>query len=338
MKIWYEKGAYINKKARAYCLRTQPEQVKSIAVIRHAALGDMIATRPFLVELRRFFPHASITLSLVSNYQYGAPTELVDRVHITHGSDQRGQYNLKQTIANLRSLGTHDMIIDLAATPRSFYLMRLNKAQLKMGFPYRAFQRRLYYDIALLRSDLSSEAEVMLHFLNILGAKTAYPLDYGWQLDKISDQNDWLYFPHASQKNKCWPDELFTQLIAQQAQQYPQVQHRIMSGSGEHESVDAIYQSLSHLNNVSIVECLPYQQLVNLIAQAQLMISNDTGIRHIAIATDTPTVGIFFHTIPFRYWPRDGKHEVVFNPDGHVPTVAEVSKACAELQQMRQSH
>ena len=72
------------------------EDVGSIAVIRHAALGDIVLLRPFLFELRRFFPNASITLSLVSNYVYGAPEELVDRVHIIHGSDQRDVPRLKQ--------------------------------------------------------------------------------------------------------------------------------------------------------------------------------------------------------------------------------------------------
>ena len=74
---WFERGAFATKSARAYLEDTfNPETVAKIAVIRHAALGDQVITRPFLVEARKFFPNAEITLVAVSNYQYGMPSDL----------------------------------------------------------------------------------------------------------------------------------------------------------------------------------------------------------------------------------------------------------------------
>ncbi|MCK4830921.1 lipopolysaccharide heptosyltransferase family protein, partial [bacterium] len=60
------------------------------------------------------------------------------------------------------------------------------------------------------------------------------------------------------------------------------------------------------------------------LGNAVLLVSNDTGIRNAAIATETPTVGIFFSAVVFRYWPRGGIHEVVFHHDFSVPSVDEV--------------
>ena len=60
MKLWFNKGAWASKKAEEKLSTLEPEQVKRIAVIRHAALGDMVLTRPFLNELRRCFPNARI--------------------------------------------------------------------------------------------------------------------------------------------------------------------------------------------------------------------------------------------------------------------------------------
>jgi ADP-heptose:LPS heptosyltransferase len=72
---------------------------------------------------------------------------------------------------------------------------------------------------------------------------------------------------------------------------------------------------------------MPLDQTIALMKAAQCVISNDTGIRNLAISTETPTVGIFFSTIPFRYWPRYGRHIAVFNADGSVPSVTAVYQA-----------
>ncbi|MDZ4261089.1 MAG: lipopolysaccharide heptosyltransferase family protein, partial [Pseudomonadota bacterium] len=147
MKLWFKSGAWANKKAARIASQLTPHAVRSVAVIRHAAVGDMVLTRPFLIELRRFFPNAQITLSLVTNYTRGAPLDLVDRVHVAYGSDQRG-IGLKAQISRGKELGYHDLVFDLAATSRSFWLCKLTPARLKIGFPYRVLQRRLFYDIA----------------------------------------------------------------------------------------------------------------------------------------------------------------------------------------------
>jgi len=136
MKFWFTKGAWASKKAREVITALSREQIKNIAVIRHAALGDMVLTRAFLVEARKAFPSATITLSIVSNYTRGTPEDLVDRVHIIHGSDQRGT-PIKQRIKRIKELGEQDIIFDLASSNRSVMTCLFNKATLKIGFPYR---------------------------------------------------------------------------------------------------------------------------------------------------------------------------------------------------------
>ncbi len=140
MRFWINKGAWASKQARRKIAVLRPQDVTSIAVIRHAALGDMVLTRPFLNELRRSFPGASLTLSVVSNYTRGIPEDLVDRVHVMYGSDRRDVPRREQ-VRRARTLGYHDIIFDVAATTRSFWLCVLNPARLKIGFPYRSITR-----------------------------------------------------------------------------------------------------------------------------------------------------------------------------------------------------
>ena len=42
--------------------------------------------RPFLVEARRIFPNAFITLSIIKSFSCGLPEDLVDRVHVVDKS------------------------------------------------------------------------------------------------------------------------------------------------------------------------------------------------------------------------------------------------------------
>ena len=49
----------------------------------------MMQTRNFIIETRKVFPNAIITLSIVSNYIRGIPEDQIDCVHIINGSDQK---------------------------------------------------------------------------------------------------------------------------------------------------------------------------------------------------------------------------------------------------------
>ena len=327
MKLWFERGAYTSKKGREVAARLDPAQVRKIAVIRHAALGDMVITRAFLQEARRFFPNAEITLSLVSNYTYSAPEDLVDRIHVIHGSDQRGT-PIKERIARMKELGEQDILFDLAATNRSYYLCVLTKAKLKIGFPYKQIQNRLFYDIGILRSDFQFEGEVMLDFLNILGHQPYYPLDFAYpKFDVDKCQKRVVYFFGASVQNKCYPEEKMIDVIDRLAADKPDYQHVILEGVKPDEKADAILAKLSHHTNVSVQATLPLDEVTQWLADSRLVVCNDTGVRNLAISTHTPTLGIFFATVPYRYWPRYEPHYAAFCADGSVPPV---EKVCAE--------
>ncbi len=331
MKLWFKKGAWASKKAKRIVEQIAADEVKSIAVIRHAALGDMVLTRCFLVELRKHFPNAKLTLSLISNYTRGAPEDLVDRIHVICGSDQRKAPWYEQ-LKRLRELGYHDLIFDLAATSRSFLLCMLNGAKLKVGFPYRPSQRCWYYDVAILRSDLAFEADDMLKQLNVFGLRTSYPPEFKTSgAAKSSDLPYIVYFTSASAKYKCWPDTHFAGLLERMAKDYPGYKHQILEGVNDSESVDNLIKTLTVESSVQPVQADSVADTVALLKGASLVVSNDTSIRNIAITTDTPTIGIFFSTEPYRYWPRCGNHDIVFNSDHSIPSVDQVFVATQAL-------
>ncbi|MGL6252312.1 MAG: glycosyltransferase family 9 protein, partial [Billgrantia desiderata] len=211
MKAWIEKGGYLNNRGRKWLSRLHVERVRRILVIRQCAFGDMMATRPFLVELRRLFPQAHITLSTVSKYQYAVPDDLVDEVHVL---DSRG--SLREQLHSLRQYREVDVLFDLADTARSRLQTLLTSARVKLGFPYRSGLNKLLFDVGILRSDFHYEAEVLLDFLKIMGHKPQYPLEFAMpRHQRALAKPRIVYFPYAAVAEKSLSQESWRQLIEQ---------------------------------------------------------------------------------------------------------------------------
>lgn len=325
MKLWYEKGAWATKKAKTIANTISPESVNSIAIIRHAAIGDMMVLRPFLVQARTFFPNAKITISIINTYSYGVPADLVDRIHRIDKKINGKKTSYTARLKQIRELGEHDLIFDMANTGLSSMICLLNRAKLRIGFPYRTFKNYLFYDIAILRSDLVPEVETLLHMLYIFGAPKLSNLNYAYPAYTAKvDRPYIIYFTSASLGWKCWPKEHFVTLIKTMASHYPSIDHIILEGINPHEKADNLIAQLSDFSNVVKQEVLSLDQVIPFLGEATLVVCGDTGIRNMAIATETATVGIFFFTVPYRYLPINTKHHAVFNSDGSIPDVESV--------------
>ena len=331
--LWFERGAYANKNARRYLAdEFDPKAVKKITVIRHAALGDQVIVRPFLVEARKFFPNAEITLAAVSNYQYGMPTDLVDHVSIMPGSDMRKTAGTKEKLACIKALGEQDIMFDLASTNRSHWMMAFGKAKLKIGFPYSNFVRKVLCDVAVFRSDLQPEVEVMLDMLRILGHTPPMRLDFAYpdhQLVCDKERPFILYFNGASMKDKILSKDQMRDVIEKSMAALPDYQHVYLEGKNDFEKGEFL-EDLSAQDNLSIQECLPLDELVQKVAQASLLVAPDTGVRNIAISTHTPTVGIFYFTVPYRYTPLYEPHHIVMRSDASIPSSDEIVTAIVQ--------
>jgi ADP-heptose:LPS heptosyltransferase len=328
--LWFERGAYASKKARHY-IETEffPEKITKIAVIRHAALGDQVIVRPFLIEARKFFPNAEITLVGVSNYTYGMPNDLVDKTLVMPGRDKRSQTSFRDKIDNIRQLGEQDIIFDLASTNRSHWMVALSKAKIKMGFPYKPYLCGTLFNMAVFRSDFQPEVECMLDMLKLLGHSPQHPLDFGYPDHRsIKDTQTpfVLYFNGASQLRKILSKEQMYAVLEQAIQENPNHTHVYLEGKNDFEKGD-FFKKLLEYPNFKIQACLPLEELIELTAKATLMVAPDTGVRNVAISTHTPTVGIFYATVPFRYTPLYERHTIVMNANGDIPSTEQITSA-----------
>ena len=331
MKIWYLRGPWATRKAKDKLKKLSFEDIKSILIIRHGALGDMVLTRSFIIEARKLFPNAKITLSAISNYTRGIPEDLVDRVHIIHGTDQRGTSFIKR-IKKIRELGYHDLIFDLAGGSRSFLTCMFTPALLKFGYPYRKIRAWMFYDVTTPRSDLNFEVNDMLSMLHVLGSKTAYPHVYNMPGEPLKRSKPYIvYFMGASELNRCWPKKNFHQLIRNISKEYPGHEHLILEGLNEWESADEILKADAGETSIQAITADTIEETISLLKGADLVVSNDTGIRHVAITCNTPTIGIFMCG-PYRYWPRYDIHDAVFpSVENTVVPVEEATASCTAM-------
>ena len=331
-----QKAAFASKKAVNYLADKNPDDISQIVIVRHAAIGDFMNIRPFLIGLKSFFPSAKITLSTINSYTYGTPNDLINEVHVIDRTVGDKKTSFFQRIKQIKQLPQADLLFDLTDSSLSLYTTIFSKPKLKIGYSYRSF-RRFFYDISTLRSDFVLEADSVLHMLYMLGYSRNGDLEYGYgKLYPKKHVKQIVYFAGASMKNKCWSEDKFTALIEQLSDQYTDYQHVILQGIRKDEQFLEIYSPISHKKNVKLQETMSLERVMQFLANSHLLISNDTGIRNMAIATQTPTIGIFFDIAPFKYWPNEQKHDCVFNKNYQQPAMTDVLDSAVKMMEYLQ--
>jgi ADP-heptose:LPS heptosyltransferase len=155
MKLNFRRGAaFASQKARDYLKDKNPQDVKNVTVIRHAAIGDFMNIRPFLIELREFFPNAKITLNVLRSSMYGMPNDLIDDAFVMDKIDvvTGKSATLFERIRQARSMRAQDVVFDLTDSSLTLLFVIFSNSELKVGYSYRAF-RRFFYDVSTLRRE-----------------------------------------------------------------------------------------------------------------------------------------------------------------------------------------
>lgn len=90
--------------------------------------------------------------------------------------------------------------------------------------------------------------------------------------------------------SKCWPDSHFSELADLIAGQYRKRVY-ILPGKGEEAIAEKVRQGTTNRDRVDI-KALDIRDLKVCLSRASLVVSNDTGPRHISVALSTPTVAL----------------------------------------------
>lgn len=303
------------------------ESIRSIALVRLSAIGDVVHTLPLLHSLRARFPDARITWIVQR-----APLELIRPVNAVDEFVLFRRRPLLQGLLQLRrELG--DRRFDLVVTPHPSLKAGLVTAQIdaprKIGF-----DRGRSPEFGWLATPERIEprpighvADEMLEFADHLGA----PRLRQWEIEPTDEEAErWgdllpqgppivAFAPVSSDAAKDWPAERYARLAGELAGG-GEVQLVLIGGAGERES--RIAREIAGTAPVPVLDLRAndLRRLVWIAAHSAVVVGSDSAPVHVAAALGTPTVALFGATNPARYAPRGGRALVIdhFHDPGEV--------------------
>ncbi len=282
------------------------EEINKILIIRLSSLGDILLTTPVIRAIRKKYPSTEIHFVVKKGFEDSIKTNKnIDKVHIFEKDRLSKLKNeIKQTGYNL--------IFDLQNNWRSRELV--NGVQGKVfKFNKPTFKKLLlvWTKINLLKDSKSitqryaESAEVALD-------------DFGLELyipesvkSMLPDGKKYIGLcPGAKHFTKRWPEEDFIQL----GNEISKAGYTILLFGGKTEAELCGEISGGIINSIN---CQNDDKLLQLAANMQkciAVITNDSGLMHVASALDIPVIAIFGSTVKeFGFTPYGVKNIILEN-------------------------
>jgi lipopolysaccharide heptosyltransferase II len=273
--------------------------IRHIAILQLSGIGNFVMLTPTILNLRRLFPEARITLLVQDN---GTP----------------------QVLEGLE--GVTNIMVDPLLLNRPWrlltYAVRLRKnpvlagARIRVGHSYRALRREnLHWLLThyLHLDETVHEVERNLAFLKVLGFKptTAQPyfhLDESHRFRAAEflqgiDDNDFVGMHCHSLAFKRWPVRHFAAVADWLVEEF-QIKIILLGGPEETEVGARLLGQVKRPEEIiNLVGKTTLKEAAALVQMCSLFVSDDSGLMHVAAALGTPVVGIFGCTDPGKNAP-----------------------------------
>ncbi len=293
-------------------------------VLRHRAAGDLLLTTPALRALRQGIPGARIDVLAAKGMEalLEGNTD-VDRVLTVDRGSITSQVNLYARLAR----GGYSRVLDLVSNPRSAFMTALTRAPVRAGFdiPGRAWAYTLRVPREPLDPDgrpvLRYAPEASLDLVRALGisprglelrfavseaARTSIGAWIDSSAREIAGRPLVACLPTGSWPAKTWLPERFAAVMDALAEDVVPVW---IWGPGEREAVETVRARMKRPS--LLAPPTGWQELGALLERSALLVGNDSGPKHLAVALGTPTVTIFGPTHPATWHPPGGRHALV---------------------------
>ena len=291
-----------------------PSLPRRILVIRRRALGDLLVSLPVLEHLRRIYPKAELTLLVDAPLR--AVAALSPAVDEVLSFDRRALRGIPARLAWLRRLRAahYDLVLDLHGTPQTARWCFWSGAPMRVG---RERRWRSWAYNRLLRPTRGEPprfaGEVFLDWIRALGedpgvwapAKLKLP---SWRGVREAAPRI-LLNPSATWSAKAWPQAHWSELARLCAQEFA-ARVELVWGPGEEPLRDAILSSAGAAATALPPTDLP--QLAAELADCDLLVSGDSGPKHLAVAVGVPTLTLFGSTNPLGWQPPGEMHRALF--------------------------
>ena len=127
------------------------------------------------------------------------------------------------------------------------------------------------------------------------------------------------YHPGAGKPPNCWPADRFAH-VANILWTDFQASLFITSGPMDQSVVGRMVESLRA--PYYLLENMPVRQVASVLVNLNLVISNDTGIMHVAAAVGVPVLCLFGPTDPLQWAPIGEKHRYIVSENGRMESIS----------------
>ena len=266
------------------------KDIKTIAIVRLSALGDIVNTAVVLQFIKLHYPNAVITWIVEEVFSSLLVTHpLVDRVHTINLKKLKREKNfsaLKETISSLRSLGEFDIVIDIQGLLKSAIVSRLigkkthgfdkNSAREGIAALLYSSTSAITYEENVVRRNCFVVADGLNFEITdamILAKEVIFP--FTKRDDIQNDKKTIALVVGASWESKKYPKELALKLCNELKQNT-----QLIWGNDEEREVAQWIDDNSEF--ATIAPKLSLNELISFISSVDLLIGNDTGPTHMA--------------------------------------------------------
>jgi lipopolysaccharide heptosyltransferase I len=310
-----------------------------ICIIKPSALGDVVQTLPIVPVLKEKYPRAKITWVINAGLEDLVQHHPdIDDVILYH---RKGSWRAQWEMAKKLRAHRFDLVLDLQGLLRTGLMALATGAKLRVGLETAREGSSFAYHHQI--PDTSKHVPANLRYWRVaealgnldLQAKTTIPVP-----QNVSEKIRQLLAPlpgkvmgiqaGARWVTKRWPVEKFAQ-VAQRAMEQHSASVVLIGSRDEADLADELAGKLTKANTAGRILNLcgrtNMQELISLVQQIDVLLTNDSGPMHLAAGLGTPVAGIFLCTSATRSGPVGTGHQTI---SSNVSCAASYHKTCPQ--------
>lgn len=307
---------------------SRTRNARKIIVVDLGFLGDTVHLIPALWELKRNFAPASLqVLTSTVGAEVLRLTPWIDRVWgLEMYPDKR---TLRQQWATLRSVRREhfDLAFNFNASDRALFLTALTGARFRVAC---RGARWHFYNRLLVQSWAPRPDPDLIVFEQHRGVLAACGLPLAppsFELQVDAGSTAWAagvvpsfaihISPNSAKATREWPLQHHVALLQKLWAEYPELEV-MLSSSGkprERERLQCLQTSLKDSRAHVLPPNLTIPQLAAVLKRCRLHIGPDSGVLHLAVALQVPTISFFREQGSYKsFMPKGPAHRVIAMP------------------------
>ncbi len=295
---------------------------KTIVVCKFLGMGSIIQSTPLLQTFKKQFPNTKIIyLSSATNLELLKLISVIDKSIIINDKNILSTFISSISCIRFLLLNRIDLFVDLEVYSHFSKIFTIfSDAKLKFGMTNNVLLKNDLYSVNFqLHTDrpvFESYLEMgkVIHSSEIIQALYPFQVEAGTiksLCGKFNILGKYIVInPNASDLRieRRWPAGNFSKLIEKIIREFPGKQIVLIGVLSEIENVKSVLEGIDiNLRKNVINTCgkLALKELIALIHDTELVITNDTGPMHLSFALNRPTIALFGPASPIQF----GNHQ-----------------------------